>query len=198
MITQEEIQKAYASAPKHLQEYIDSDDLFNAFHEIRGKYNLHLDKAGDLAIAIDAIILNLQSFDAFPRLLKEALGGVDEKTYQGVVEDVNTKIFTAFRELTKKQVEKLVQAPAPPKPVSNSEPLKVIEQTVSQKEPAPVKPLQIIQEKMSQTVGTAALNIPVPPVAAAVTTPAAQPEQKPPATAPTRYHGADPYREPAE
>ncbi len=181
MINEEEVRKVYASAPQHLKAYIDSDELFDAFHSIREAHKLHLDHAGNLALAIDAVILGMKRFDELPILLREGLMGLDEAMREKVVKDVNDKIFMPLRELTKKHAEESKTYTEPPAPTSGirSVEIKLV------KEPAPPLPLQsVVEQKM-------------PPTAAPPTAPVPPAESTAPRETP-RYHGTDPYREPVE
>lgn len=230
MIIQDEIQKAFATAPEHLRAYIKSDELDVAFYQIRTTYKLHLDHAGNLALAIDAVVLGLRKFDELPALLREALGGLDDATREKVLKDVNDKVFIPLRELTKKTAEearaKLAAPKSPPvtvRPPTTPTQVPAVPQQaqagikleVEKPQPTRLPIKSIVEEKLAQQ--PAPIVPVVPPAAAAAPATAPQPQQAqvaPPVTqappAPTppavaappptqpRYHGADPYREPAE
>ncbi|MEK7063146.1 MAG: hypothetical protein AAB955_00465 [Patescibacteria group bacterium] len=187
IITETEVRPAYDIAPQHVKDFIDSNELFDIFYSIKMTYNLHVDQAGNLAMLIDAILLEMHPLGKFQELLKDALGqGIDQKTYEGVLRDVNEKVFTLFRGKTKARADAAVQ-PAPPKP------------TPVAAAPITLKPISVMEQKMSETVAPVVIvqKIAAPPAEGAVpvaTPPPAAPTPPPP-SAPARYHGADPYRE---
>ncbi len=201
MITQEEIQKAYQRAPEHIQTWIDSDELAKAFDAIRTKYNLHVDHAGNLAIALDAVILELKQFTELPALLKEGLASLDDATRDKVVKDVNDTVFVPLRALVKKhadevatkareeaelnhRVDTMIEAEA--KLADAEAKLKTTPPPViapARTTPQTQAPASILQQKMSTAVAP-------PPSVQEV------PAPNPTPVAPPRYHGTDPYREP--
>lgn len=197
MITEAEVRKVYETAPKHLKEYIDSDGLFNAFHEIRRTHKLHIDQAGNLAMAIDAVVLGMKRFDELPMLLREGLAGVDDATREKVVKDVNDKVFVPLREYTKKRAEETQKTTAP-KPVPTSPPQSAPPPSVRNielkltKEPTPaVAPVTAEPAQQTQSIVEQKMPPAPPPAQAPPVEPAAQREAP-------RYHGTDPYRETIE
>lgn len=103
--TDVQVKEAYKKAREELKEYINSDELFNTFYTLRTKYSLHVDVAGNLALLVDAIILELVPLSDFPGLLKEILTGASETDYLAILKSVNDDIFAAFRQKTKERAE---------------------------------------------------------------------------------------------
>ena len=209
MVTTEEIQKAFKTAPQNLKDYIESDDMERAFYAIRSAYKLHLDHAGNLALAIDAVILGLKSFDQLPQLLQEALSGLDDDTRGKVLKDINDKIFIPLREMSRKHAEEVRKATTLPPPtirtrevVLANAPEAPVARSIPAAPQAPVVPaapttqlvasaatptppvMSVIAEKMSTTSAPPRVEQPVAPQAVPNT--------------PAKYHGSDPYKEPIE
>ncbi len=188
IITEAEVRTVYDTASAQLKTYIDSDELMNTFDEIRTTHKLHVDQAGNLAMLIDAIILEMHPFANFPALLKDALINADAPLLAAVQKDVNDKVFVVFR-------EKMKALTTPPP---------VVAAPLSQ--PAAARPISVMEQKMASVAAPEPIVQKVPPPAA--------PEDKPPmpvsasaevkpATAPApkappNYHAGDPYREPVE
>lgn len=198
MISEEEVKRVYATASQSVKDYVNSNEVFDAFHEIRKSHNLHLDHAGNLAMAIDAVILGMRSFSELPTLLRDALPGVDDATREKVVQDVNDKIFVPLRELTKKRAEAPASVPTVPRPTSG---IRAVERTLVSEAPPPVRPQpteekaeapttrpvapqqSVVEQKMPGVVQSSESRVQS----------ATPPKVAPPA--PPKYHGADPYRE---
>lgn len=171
MITEDQIRTAFQAASPEVQAMVNSDDVFNAFHDIRRTHNLHIDHAGNLAQAINAVILEIVPFTELDTLLKEGMPGLDDATRTKVINDVNEKIFIPLRASVKKAVEAnpvVLQAPrpTPPLPTVPPPPLE-----------GPVPTPSVLEQKL-----------------ASQTPPATPPTPAPPKPTP-HYHGTDPYRE---
>lgn len=192
LVTEEEIKKAYKNAPERARDYIDSDELYDAFHVIRKTHNLHLDQAGSLALMIDAIILDLAPFEKFPTMLREALGAADDATYQAVLKDVNEKVFAMFRKVTKENT--VPQSVTTPTTTAPPTPARAPNTTELPPLPTP-KPPSVAETKLAVTSAPAPVQQVVPPPAAVVPP---HPAPTAPSPKPPTYHGTDPYREPFE
>ncbi len=200
MITQDQIEQKFNAASKEVQDMVNSEDVFNAFHEIREKHNLHLDHAGNLATAINAVILEIVPFTELDGLLREGMQGVDDATRQGVIQDVNDKIFVPLRALSKKRAEEKHAAEkmarvTPQKPSirdvevglkSDDLPIRTLPKMEAPPSTAPEPALS--EPNTSGSVLAQKLAEPAPSAPTPPPTPAAAP----------RYHGTDPYRELAE
>jgi cell fate (sporulation/competence/biofilm development) regulator YlbF (YheA/YmcA/DUF963 family) len=181
MITQEQITEAFKKASPEVQAMVNSDDVFNAFHEIREKHNLHLDHAGNLATAINAVILEIVPFTELDTLLKEGMQGVDDAVRAQVIQDVNDKIFVPLREETRKhavEVAKINAAPPVVAPPPRTTPLAEIPLVMIPNPSQPSAP-SVLEQKMPS----------------AQPTPAPAPQPEAPAKPKSTYHGTDPYRE---
>jgi len=203
--TETDIKKAYAVANDKAKEYIDSDELFNTFYTIRTKYNLHVDVAGNLALIIDSVILEMLPLTEFPGKLKEILTGSSETEYQVILKTINDDIFTYFRNKVKAEAE-AVKKKAEQEAAEDAELERQIAEATARRalegvgtDAAPALPPPPVQEPTAPVQAAPAPSI----VEQKVTTVSApvqelskvvQPEIKP-AAAPPRYHGTDPYRE---
>lgn len=115
--THEEINMAFDKASKAVQEYIGSVELMRAFIEVREHYKLHLDEAGNISRALNAVFLGLRPAAEFPELLKAALEQ-NSSTYNAVLRDINEKIFVAFRRKMQEGGAPAQTESAPEKPQS--------------------------------------------------------------------------------
>lgn len=192
-VTEQEVRDAFRRAPDSLKSYVESDELFNAFHEIRKKHNLHLDQAGDLELALHATVLGLRQFNELPKLMQEILQGVTAEAQSAILKDFNEKVFVPLRNLSKKRAEEVLKVNAAEKHTPGGA-LRAAEMQSSAEAPPPVAPLpnkapateaSVLEQKMPRAT----------PPAPAVSQETSAPER--PST-PPRYHGTDPYREPVE
>lgn len=106
--TKEQVQTAYTSAPDYVQDFITSEELDEAFTAIRREHKLHLDDAGRLSIAINAVILEIFSLEKFPQLVQEALTDVSSEIQKAVITEVNEQIFEELREWARLDKEGLL------------------------------------------------------------------------------------------
>lgn len=175
-ITQDDIQAALTKLPPEIAEYAKSTELYETFESVRLKYDLHLDQAGALILAIYAVVVELRPFSELPQLMREALGDIPQEKQNEIMSDFNERVFSVLREKTKQkvfkgQITENSNKQAPMKPLVNTSPL-IMKKTV-------------VEQKMLSGDVTAPVPVPVP-------------TKTPKPTAPAHYHGTDPYREPAE
>lgn len=203
--TEAEIQQAYTTATQELKEYIDSAIVFDAFHNIRTTYKLHLDHAANLSTAIDSVVLGLRSFTELPKLLTEALPGLDAEVQAKIVKDINDKVFVPLREQVKQRADEERTKKLEEEKKSKGD-LKALEERLA--EHAAMKIQRVAKPEEKPTVAPTPTMVPdrAPSVLEQkmpVTPPPPVPSAPAPPPAPTpvnppKYHGSDPYREPAE
>lgn len=207
MIDRNEVQKVYDAAPQRVKDLVDSNEVFDAFHVIRKKYNLHLDHADNLAMVINALVLEMYPFEKLKDLLLDAMRSVDEGTRNDIIKDIDLLIFKPLR-------DKLVaETKAPEKPKTGIQGVSAAKiQGVEMKlrsipevdiPPLPkVESAQVVEQKVvplsTPTQSVIAQKLGVRPVGGEIgpnvlKQDAPQPEPKAP-----RYHGSDPYREAPE
>lgn len=203
--TEAEIQQAYSGAPRELKEYIDSAIVFDAFHEIRTAYKLHLDHAANLSKAIDSVILGIRSFTELPGLLTEALPGLDAEMQAKIVKDINDKVFVPLREQVKQKADEERTKKLEGEKKSKGD-LRALEERLA--EHAAIKIQRVAKPEEKPTVAPTPTMVPdrapsvleqkmpvtIPPPVPPTPTPAPAPAS----VSPPKYHGSDPYREPAE
>jgi hypothetical protein len=214
--TRDQVREKASNAPEHLLEFIRSDLMRSVFEELRTKHKLHIDQAGNMATAINSIVLGIRNLDEFPAMLKEALGNSDNAMQEDILKIVNEKIFVLLRTLTKGMTtpvtaaEKPLSAPAavttpvlPPSPIQQIQKAPLVTQLEPMPVPAPVvpppAPMVVAENKMTMTSAPTPVttSVPMPPPAPTTAiTPPTPKEPKP--EAPVKYHGTDPYREPFE
>ena len=93
---QDQLVAKYTAAPRTVQEFVTSPELNLVFDDLRTKHQLHIDEAGALSNALNAVFLELVPLEKFPDLLKEALKG-DEAKHSAILKEINERVFTAFR-----------------------------------------------------------------------------------------------------
>ncbi|PIR85080.1 hypothetical protein COU15_02815 [Candidatus Kaiserbacteria bacterium CG10_big_fil_rev_8_21_14_0_10_45_20] len=108
LATKEQIQEAYQKAPEYIQDFITSEELDEMFANIRKKFSLHLDEAGQLSIAINTVALEIANLDQFPSLIKEALPSMPEIKRNEILKEVNDRIFGELREWARLDKEGLL------------------------------------------------------------------------------------------
>jgi len=166
--TNQELQGAFQKADASVQTYIASGELDEAFEQIRTEHKLHLDEAGKLGQALNAVFLELRPMSEFPNLLREALEQ-NSGAYDAVLKAVNDKIFSPFR--TKLQTPSASEEKAlDTKPV---EATPTVRNLIDKKELGGAEKVSVntLSEEQSLREGS--------------------PNQK-------QYRAADPYREPIE
>jgi hypothetical protein len=212
--SQLEIKTAYQNAPVYLQDFIGSDEMYTVFQDMIKVHKLHIDQGGNLAVALNSIILGLRPLGQFPELLKEALNSSDDALNRAIANEANSKVFSALRALTKtettptKATPVLETAPAAVAFAPASSPIQSVQKAplVTQLESMPVAaavvpptPMVVAENKMAMTSAPAPVTTAVPMPPSAPTTAITPPIPKEPKPeAPVKYHGTDPYREPFE
>lgn len=202
--TQDQIKAAFKTATEDQKGYINSDELFNTFYTLRTKYHLHVDVAGNLALLIDAVILEILPLTEFPGKLKEILTGSSDVDYQAILKAINDDVFAYFRNKVRAEAE-AAKKKAEQEAIEDAELEKQIQEKVK------IAELEAAAAKTSTPQASAA---PTAPTVQSTPTPApsvltqkittisapaqeqskiVQPESKP--ATPPRYHGTDPYRE---
>lgn len=183
MLTRDEIKKVYDAAPEPRKKLVDSDEVYDAFHEIRKKHNLHLDHAENLALAIDAVILEIEPFEKMKDLLESGMRTVDAGTRTEILKDIDELIFKPLR----KRAEELVVRP--PAPLTSG-----IDGTATALHSAPPLPVAPAPPPEPATPPVALAAPPILSQKMPVVPAIEKPTQQPPVPAP-KYHGTDPYRE---
>ncbi len=95
--TKEQLLEAYNKLPKSLQEAVLSVDTTKAIREIGKKYDLPIDKIGELANQATGVMLGFTDSKDLISNLKTNLD-VDIETARKIGEDINSKIFLPIRE----------------------------------------------------------------------------------------------------
>ena len=106
--TKEQIQKKFEGAPEYVQDFITSEELQEIFTDLRKKYSLQLDEAGQVSVAINAVALELAPLESFPSLMKEALPEMDGMKRSILIKDVNESVFEELREWARLDKEGLL------------------------------------------------------------------------------------------
>lgn len=170
--TQEEILARFESAPEYVRNFITSVELMATFKTLRETHKLHLDEAGQVGRALNAVFLELKPASEFPELLRSSLEQ-NVSVYDALLKDINEKVFKVFR-------EKMETAPSLPVSVTLTPPatppstIGKLEATITKQPQSVVVPT--LAEKNSAT------PTPTPP----------------PAPIQPRAYTNDPYREPVE
>jgi len=100
-LTEEQILEKYEKLPNDLKEAIFGAEVTEAVNGIGGKYNLHIDKIGELANETGMVMLGMVSPKDFIRNLSERLE-VNMETAGKIASDVNSQVFLKVRESLKK------------------------------------------------------------------------------------------------
>lgn len=186
--TKEQIQTAYKQAPEYVQDFIVSEELNKAFTDIRTEHKLHLDDAGRLSLAINAVVLELAPLTSFPQLVGEALTDVSSETRSAVVSAVNEKVFEELREWARLDKEGLLYEKVDESENESAETVNQLKGVISsveelqnevsrgqKKETSPQTQKDGAEVELSEKSTAPQQNVPKKP-----------------------YPGSDPYREPIE
>jgi hypothetical protein len=93
--TKDQIIGAYNRAPDPVRKIFNADTTTQIVLGLQGSFQLHVDQTGVLAKEIGYLLLGLENPDVFMQHLRAA--GFDENTVQGIVREVNEKIFIPLR-----------------------------------------------------------------------------------------------------
>jgi len=193
MFDENQLADAYTSAPKKIQEYITSPELGAVFEELRETHQLHLDEAGRLSNALNAVFLEVIPFDKFPKLLEEAVPQGEKR--DALLKDVNEKVFVAFRQYLKEPEPEPEQTVPTPEVAAPEAPREVVIQKIPEKPPVQVatvvpqesvSPLKKLETSVRESPSDVAVGELISPTEATSGTPP-----------PTRQ-STDPYREPID
>lgn len=182
----EQLQAAHENASKSVQDFIDADNYFLVFEEIRNTHKLHLDEAEKLSRALGAVFLKLVSFEEFPNLLKEVLEQNSDK-HDAVLKEINSKIFTVFREnVLKKLGQEKAQTPPTTEVSTTDKPSAQSKEALSFSAPSATQPTPAIN-KLEEVVKEHSTDIEIGEMS--------EPQNK--KDGDSEYTGGgDPYREP--
>lgn len=170
--TQEEIVARFESAPEYVRNFITSVELMATFKTLREVHKLHLDEAGQVGRALNAVFLEIRPASEFPELLRSSLEQ-NVSVYDALLKDINEKIFKVFR-------EKMETKPPTPTPVTPTPPATP---------PSTIGKLEATITKQPQSVVVSTLTEKNDVISKPTTTP----------TPPQRHtYTNDPYREPVE
>jgi hypothetical protein len=164
----EQLKEIYMKLPNDLKDAIFSVDSAEIIQAIGKKYNLAIDKTGELADETGLVMLGITHPDNFISNLAERLG-IDKDTAGKIAGEVNNQIFAKVRESLKKIQ---TSPPEPPSPNRRGD-----EGEVDKKLP------EIIQ---GTTTPAPPSNLPVVEV------------EQPKKVEEKKYPGGDPYREPTQ
>lgn len=156
--TNEQIEKAYASAPKAVQEAVEDGKVASTVFAISKKHTLHVDVIGKAAGMATSTLIGLLSPTQFVEELKKS--GVEEKTAHEILKELNDVLFKPLFETIQKEPQ---GEPASSKPaVREQSPV----QNTHSVSPIPLKDKTILkdvsQEKFSSPTPLQAVTPLVP------------------------------------
>ncbi len=97
----DEIMKQYLDLPEDVQKALFAPETSNSILATGKKYNLAIDKMGELADETGLVMLGITPPSEYIKNLVKRLG-VDAEKAKGVAEDINQKVFSPIRESLKK------------------------------------------------------------------------------------------------
>lgn len=100
-LTPQQLKELYEKLPEDLREAIFSVDSTEAIHVAGQKYNLTVDKIGELADETGLVMLGLTHPKDFIANLAKRLNA-DKETARKIADEINTQIFSKVRESLKK------------------------------------------------------------------------------------------------
>ncbi len=99
--TPQQLKDLYKKIPEDLKEAIFNVDSAEMIEKTGGKYNLNIDKIGELADEIGLVMLGVTKPKDFVSNLSQRLG-VSNDTARNIAEEINQQIFSKVRESLKK------------------------------------------------------------------------------------------------
>lgn len=184
-LTPQQLKEIYQKLPEDLKDAMFSVDSAEIIQSLGKKYNLAIDKIGELADETGLVMLGLTHPRDFISNLAQRLN-VDKETARKIAEEVNTQIFATVRESLKK-IHGIGATPTQPPP--KEEILKEIEKADED------EPRQRREGTPEIFKGTATPELLEPPHPFEAKTKEEvlrmPPEEK-------KYPSGDPYREPIE
>ena len=100
-LTSQQLKEKYQNLPQDLRDAIFSVDSANVIRQTGGKYNLMIDKIGELADETGMVMLGATHPKEFIPNLENRLG-VSKATARKIAEEINSQIFAKVRESLKK------------------------------------------------------------------------------------------------
>lgn len=95
--TQNEIAKALTAAPHEVSDFIFSEELAEVFETLRANHALHLDEAGTVSDAINAVAVGLTPLSEFRATLEAALPETPREKVDALTKDINELVFQKLR-----------------------------------------------------------------------------------------------------
>lgn len=190
------LQEKFDLLPEELKNAITSVEVGGRITQIAEKYSLRIDQSGILDEEIIRVMVGITHPDLFLNKLKGRLG-INTKTVEDIVRDLNTEVFLPVRKSLMELHEKADERETPEEHPSKEEILHEIENPTQNE--APKKPsTELMVGRLTGIVqipgGKSQIPVkkPVPP------TPPSQPLQKTVSQSPNdqRPRSSDPYREP--
>jgi hypothetical protein len=177
-LTSQQLKEIYQKLPEDLKDAMFSVDSAEIIQSLGKKYNLAIDKTGELADETGLVMLGLTHPRDFISNLSQRLG-VDKETARKIAEEINQQIFAKVRDSLKK-IHGIGAAPTQPPPkeeilkeIEKEEIPEIFKGTTQPPAPSEVEGLHPFEAKTKEEV----LRMP--------------PEEK-------KYPSGDPYREPIE
>ena len=190
------LQEKFDLLPEELKNAITSVEVGGRITKKKKKYSLRIDQSGILDEEIIRVMVGITHPDLFLNKLKGRLG-INTKTVEDIVRDLNTEVFLPVRKSLMELHEKADERETPEEHPSKEEILHEIENPTQNE--APKKPsTELMVGRLTGIVqipgGKSQIPVkkPVPP------TPPSQPLQKTVSQSPNdqRPRSSDPYREP--
>ena len=202
-ITREQRQIALKKLPQETRDFLFSDECIQAIESIGKKYNLLLDKVGELEDKIFLVIYGLIPANEFVGIIEAKLNLSEEDALR-IGEEVNTLIFLKIRNILQdkpveslKEIAKIISVSEPSRdsilaeienPTPTIHPISAVDQTVA----GPALAREVIPETASTVahdfIGsklTETVSLPSQKAAVTLKTPEVKPKS----------YAADPYRE---
>lgn len=100
-ISQEQLKEKYDKLPEDVKSAMFSVGVEKELTAIGEKYNLHIDKIGELMEEVDLVMLGITNPKDFIRNLYSRFGAADKEQVRRVAHEVNERVFQKIRESLK-------------------------------------------------------------------------------------------------
>lgn len=106
---------AMRDLPKPVQDFLKSDERDAVARELSAKYQLHVDQAGEFERSFILMLLGVLRPEEFVTTLTQA--GLTQDIVNGLVADVNTRVFMRLRDAEREQASIVPPVPQKPAPL---------------------------------------------------------------------------------
>jgi hypothetical protein len=171
---EESIKQVMQTLPPIIRDYLTQGRYTLVARNLMAKYGLRIDQGGVLEREIMLLLMGIENPDEFSKALAEE-AKLDQKTVNGIVEDINEQIFIPLREEMRKgplAEVKPLQVPVAQPPRHQNVALRDALATITKKAPQPVESEKLLEDheephiEFNKPPAVPSIVVPLPPPSA--------------------------------